>query len=41
MRENFFISLSIMYKGMLSIFIVLGLLAFIILILSHFTNKTS
>lgn len=39
MRGNFFISLSIMYKGMLSIFVVLGILAFIILLLSHFTNK--
>lgn len=39
MNEDFFISLSIMGKGMLSIFMVLGILAVVILLLSHFTNK--
>lgn len=37
--SNFIISLVIMAKGMLSIFIVLGLLAIIIMLLSKIFNK--
>lgn len=38
MNPNFFISLEIMGKGMLSIFVVLAILAVIVLLLSKFSK---